>query len=76
MTQATMIAGLLAYMAADNSSEDEFDQQALKVFAYQYQHNLPFQRFCQQRGKTVRTVKNWRDIPAVSINAFKELTLN
>ncbi|MDB5648904.1 MAG: putative acyl protein synthase/acyl-CoA reductase-like protein, partial [Hyphomicrobiales bacterium] len=76
MTQSTLIAGLLAFMAADHSSEDEFDQQALTLFAYQYQHNLPFQRFCQQRGKTVRTVKNWRDIPAVPINAFKELTLS
>lgn len=76
MTQAPLIAELLAYLAADTSSEDEFDQQALKLFAHQYQHNLPFQRFCQQRGKTVRTVKNWRDIPAVPINAFKELTLS
>lgn len=76
MTQAMMIERLLAYMAAGDSSENEFDQQALKLFAYQYQHNLPFQRFCQQRGKTVRTVKNWRDIPAVPINGFKELTLS
>lgn len=76
MTPATLIADLLTFMAADHSSEHEFDQMALKLFAYQYQHNLPFQRFCQQRGKTVRTVGNWRDIPAVPINAFKELTLS
>ena len=76
MTQAAVIADLLAYMAAGYSSEGEFDQQALKLFAYQYQHNLPFQRFCQQRGKTPRTVKSWRDIPAVPINGFKELTLS
>jgi hypothetical protein len=76
MTQATMIDSLLAYMAADDASEDAFDQQALKLFAYQYQHNLPFQRFCQQRGRTVRTVNSWRDIPPVPINGFKELTLS
>jgi len=76
MTQGAVIDGLLAYMATDHSPEDEFDQQALKLFAYQYQHNHPFQRFCQQRGKTVRTVKSWRDIPAVPINGFKELTLS
>lgn len=76
MTQAMLIADLLAYVAADHSPEDQFDQQALRLFAHQYQHNLPFQRFCQQRGQTVRTVKSWRDIPAVPINGFKELTLS
>lgn len=76
MTQAMLIADLLAYVAADHSPEDQFDQQALRLFAHQYQHNLPFQRFCQQRGQTVRIVKSWRDIPAVPINGFKELTLS
>ncbi|HEX2531820.1 MAG TPA: long-chain fatty acid--CoA ligase, partial [Burkholderiaceae bacterium] len=40
------------------------------------QNNAAFQRFCTQRGKTVRSVKRWRDIPAAPINAFKDLTLS
>ncbi len=76
MTQVTLIADLLATIAADHCSEDAFDRQALQLFAHQYQYNLPFQRFCQRRGQTVRTVKSWRDIPAVPINGFKELTLS
>jgi hypothetical protein len=71
-----IIDGLLAFMAQENSAPDEFDRQALRLFAYQFQNNPTFQRFCRQRGKTQRTVKTWRDIPAVPINAFKELTLS
>jgi hypothetical protein len=67
---------LLAFLASDNPSDEAFDRQALALFAYQFQHNQPFQRFCQQRGKTLRTVKSWRDIPAVPISAFKALTLS
>jgi hypothetical protein len=76
MTPTALITDLLAFMAAPGPSDDEFNALALRLFGHQYQHNLPFQRFCQQRGKTARTVKSWRDIPAVPINGFKELTLS
>lgn len=76
MASSPLIADLLAFLAADNPSDEAFDRQALALFAHQFQHNLPFQRFCQQRGKTLRTVKSWRDIPAVPISAFKALTLS
>jgi len=76
MTPSTLIADLQAFLAAEHPSDDAFDQQALALFAHQYQNNLPFQRFCQQRGKTVRSVKSWRDIPAVPISAFKALSLS
>lgn len=76
MTPAALITDLLAFMAAQNPSEDDFNTLALQLFGHQYQRNLPFQRFCQQRGRTIRTVKTWRDIPAVPINGFKELTLS
>jgi hypothetical protein len=76
MAPSALIADLLAFLAADNPSDEDFDRQALALFAHQFQHNLPFQRFCQQRGKTLRTVKSWRDIPAVPISAFKALTLS
>jgi Acyl-protein synthetase, LuxE len=76
MAPSKLIADLRVFLAADNPSDDAFDRQALALFAHQYQHNLPFQRFCQQRGKTLRTVATWRDIPAVPISAFKALTLS
>lgn len=76
MAPSALIADLLAFLATNNPSDEAFDRQALAVFAHQFQHNLPFQRFCRQRGKTLRTVKSWRDIPAVPISAFKALTLS
>ena len=76
MASPTLIADLLAYLAEPQPSDDAFERQAMALFAHQYQHNLPFQRFCLQRGKTPRSVKSWRDIPAVPINAFKALSLS
>ena len=76
MFPTALIADLLAFIAADRPSDDAFDRQALALFAHQYLNNVPFRRFCQQRGKTLRTVKNWRDIPAVPISAFKALSLS
>lgn len=71
-----LVADLLAFIAQPGSTDDAFNALALRLFAHQFQHNAPFQRYCQQRGRTPRTVKNWRDIPAVPINAFKDLTLS
>ncbi|MDB5954369.1 long-chain fatty acid--CoA ligase [Ramlibacter sp.] len=71
-----LIESLLAFLAQDGCSDAEFDAMALRIFAEQHAHNAAFRRFCQLRGATPRTVKSWRDIPAVPINAFKEVTLS
>ena len=67
---------LLMFIARPAVSDEEFNELALRIFARQVQHNIPYQRFCQLRGKTPRLVKSWRDIPAVPIDAFKEFTLS
>lgn len=67
---------LLAFLAQDGCSDAEFDAMALRLFAHQHAHNAAYRRFCQLRGATPRTVKGWRDIPAVPITAFKEVTLS
>lgn len=84
MTQDDIIEMLLAFIGADDArcetksaaSEDTFNDVALQLFAYQFENNRPFRRFSIQRGRTPRTARSWRDIPAVPINAFKELTLS
>ena len=73
---AGLVPELLAFIACDDAGEADFDVLALRLFAYQFQHNPAFQKFCQQRGRTPRTVKRWQDIPAVPINGFKDLTLS
>ena len=76
MTQDRIIEALLAFIAADDATEQAFDGLALDLFAYQFENNLPFRQFSMQRERTPRTTKTWRDIPAVPINAFKDLTLS
>ena len=63
------------FIAQDGCTDEQFDQLALRLFAYQYNNNVPFRRFCQRRGATTRSVKSWRDIPAVPIDAFKAMEL-
>jgi hypothetical protein len=67
---------LLAFLAQDGCTDAEFDRMALQLFAEQHAGNAAFRRFCQLRGVAPRTVRTWRDIPAVPITAFKEVTLS
>lgn len=66
---------VIAFMHLKATDDASFNAMALRLFKHQAQSNLPFQRFCQMRGKTPRTVTDWTDIPAVPINAFKDLNL-
>lgn len=72
---ASLVTDLLAFIAQEACADDQFDQLALRLFAYQYECNAPFRSFCQRRGATLRNVKSWRDIPAVPIDAFKAMEL-
>jgi Acyl-protein synthetase, LuxE len=78
MMESTVPALLdfIAQPTPSAASDDVFNALALRLFAEQFKHNLPFQRFCQLRGRTPRMVKTWRDIPAVPIDAFKSFELS
>ena len=76
MARQEIIENTLAYINSNDDSEEAFNQQALILFEYQYKNNGPYQNYCRQKGKTLRSVKSWRDVPAVPISAFKELTLS
>lgn len=70
------VAQVLAFIAQDGCDDDAFNALARSLFAHQHEHNEPLRRFCQHRGITPRRIDHWRDIPAVPINAFKEVTLS
>ncbi len=53
----------------------DFNQLALAVFNYQYQHCEPYQRYCNQLNKVPENIQAWRDVPAVSTEVFREFTL-
>nr|WP_246513384.1 long-chain fatty acid--CoA ligase [Azospirillum picis] len=70
---------MLAFIASgdiEGIGDDAFNRLALRVFAHQFDHNAPYRRFAVQRGRTPRTVRSWREVPAVPISAFKDLTLS
>src|SRR5690606_12956255 len=71
-----IISDLLNFMSLPDAGAEGFNELALRIFAHQFRHNPALQRYCRQQGKTLRTVKHWRDIPAVPIDGFKELTLS
>ncbi len=56
--------------------EGAFNALALRLFAHQFAHNLPYRRLCERRGRTPATVGDWCQIPSVPIGAFKELILS
>jgi len=60
----------------ESPQNGRFEPLALRVFEYQFEHNLPYQKFCLKRGKTPKTVHSFRGIPAVPAAAFKELDLS
>lgn len=72
---AALVADILEFIALEGCTDGQFDQLALKLFAYQYTANAAYRSFCQRRGATVRNVRSWSDIPAVPIDAFKALEL-
>lgn len=76
MTQADIVDTLLAFIDRPDADEAAFEELALDVFAWQFRNNEPYRRFALQRGRTPLTVRRWRDIPAVPISAFKDLTLS
>ncbi len=57
------------------ADDDEFNDLALRLFAYQFANNRPYRLLCERRQKTPATVKDWRRIPTVPIAAFKETLL-
>lgn len=59
-----------------DSGEDSFNALAMEIFHYQFSHNAHFQSFCRSLGQTPRRVRSWLDIPPLTINAFKDLTLS
>lgn len=67
---------ILEFMAAVVlQSGERFPSLALDLFAAQFERNAPYRRFCLRRGKTPETVREWTEIPAVPISAFKAETL-
>jgi hypothetical protein len=70
------LAGVFSSSPIDQQLEDDaFNVLALRVFAYQYERNVPYAAFCSRRGNSPDTVQHWTGIPPVPTAAFKEVKL-
>ena len=76
MNEKQLIDSLVTFIGEKSASEEEFNSHALEVFNYQFDNNSSYQLFCRQRGKTPKSVRDWRSIPALPINAYKNVTLS
>lgn len=57
-------------------TDAEFDDLALREFAYQIEWNAPYARYCASLGVSPSAPpRTWRDIPPVPTGAFKDATL-
>lgn len=59
--------------AKTHLSDDRFNELALAVFRFQFEHNIPYRKYCERRSRTPKDVAHWHDIPAVPTAAFKEV---
>ena len=50
MNQETLVQTILAFIESDTTTENEFNELAIELFAYQYANNLPFHQFAMQQG--------------------------
>jgi hypothetical protein len=57
------------------TADETFEGLVLEVFAFQYQRNPVYRRFCDRRGVTADTIVRWDAIPPVPTAAFKFLDL-
>src|SRR5438874_2140545 len=68
----TLLNKILQFMRYKHG---DFNQLALDVFAYQFQHCLPYKRYCEHLGVTPDTINYWHAIPSVPTDVFREFDL-
>jgi phenylacetate-coenzyme A ligase PaaK-like adenylate-forming protein len=77
MTLEEICSRIEAFIGApDASRAASFDALAHELFHFQFEHNGPYRRFCENRGVTPANLRAWSDTPAIITSAFKELELS
>jgi hypothetical protein len=75
--RAELDAAVIAWTRETEWRRDDarFETLALALFAFQFEHCVPYRRFCEVRACTPANVRRWQDVPGVPTGAFKELAL-
>lgn len=56
-------------------NDTAFNDLALAIFSFQYEHNQPFAAYCRRRSITPDHIAHWTEIPAVPTAAFRQVAL-
>jgi hypothetical protein len=70
----TLDAEILAQIGGARD-DGAFDRLALEVYAYQFERNGPYRRFCERMGSDPSRASSWRDVPAVPAASFADVRL-
>ena len=52
-----------------------FNGLALRVFAFQFEALAAYRAYCQRRGALPARLRHWSEVPAVPVQAFKDVRL-
>ena len=55
--------------------ESRFDRLARELFSHQFESCGAYARFCRSRGAEPKSIRSWKEIPAVPTGAFKEMRI-
>ena len=69
------VLALIARGVAQPTSDDEFNELARAIFAFQYEQCAAYRAYCARLKLTPHTVQHWKQIPAVPTSAFKDFAL-
>ena len=72
---ARRIAAFIA-LPPELAAEDQFNQLALDLYAYQYERSRWMKRLGDANGCPPQSVQTWRDIPAMPTDGFKDFDLS
>jgi hypothetical protein len=56
--------------------EETFNELAMELFAYQFDHNETYRKICEMRNTPPGSFAGWQRIPTVPTTAFKEFELS
>jgi hypothetical protein len=73
--QAELVDWARAWQTGRATPEGHFEQRALALFRYQFEHMPAFRSWCEAAGRTPTTVQSWRDVPPVPVSAWKMASL-
>lgn len=73
-TGRTLDARILAHIGGARD-DGAFDRLSLDVYAYQFERNAPYRRYCERMGSDPSRASSWRDVPAVPAGSFADVRL-